>query len=479
MDSWLSLLPPLVAIALAIVTRQVVISLFLGVWMGWTILAGGNPLVGLADSLGALVDVFKSTSNTYVILFSALVGALVTLTQRSGGVEGFVAWMRSLNIGHSRRSAGMVAWVTGVVVFVETSITCLVVGAVARPLCDRQRVSREKLAYICDSTSAPVCVLVPLNAWGAYVMGLLSQQGVERPLPLMLEAIPLNFYALTALVMTLVVILSGRDFGPMRAAEARAREHGKLLADGATPMISSDVLAMDTKPGVTPRAINMLLPIGTMIVMMPVGLYITGRTALGPAVEPTLFDILGSGSGSTSVFWAVLAAITVAAGLYLGQRLMTLREVVDLAFKGAGGLVPMAAVMMLAFAINATCNALGTGTFVAAISQEILVPGLVPVVLFLVSCFIAFSTGTSWGTFGIMMPIGVAMAGDSGLAVAVAAILGGGVFGDHCSPISDTTVVSSMATASDHVDHVRTQLPYALVCAAVALVGYGIAGLFV
>ncbi len=481
LEGWVTVLPPLVAIVLAIVTRQVFLSLFLGVWMGWTVLNDWNPVAGLADGLAALVHVFQSSYNTQVILFSALVGALITLTQRSGGVEGFIRWMQSLRLGQTRRSAGLVAWFTGLVVFVESSITCLVVGAVARPLCDRLKVSREKLAYICDSTSAPVCILIPLNAWGAYIMGLLVQQGIERPLPVLIEAIPLNFYALCALFLTLLVIVTGKDFGPMRKAERRAREEGKLLADGAVPMISSDVIAMPTKEGVQPRKVNMLLPLATMILMMPVGLYLTGRSAIldKGELEMTLFNILGEGSGATAVFWAVLAAITVAGILYMAQRILTLHEVMDLVLKGAGGLVPMATIMMLAFAINATCNELGTGKYVASVASPLLWPGFVPAVLFLVSCFIAFSTGTSWGTFGIMMPIGVPLVVATGgsLPLAVAAVLGGGVFGDHCSPISDTTVISSMATASDHIDHVKTQLPYALAAATVAFLGYLIAGM--
>jgi len=483
--SWWSIVPPLAAILLAIVTRQVFISLFIGVWMGTTLLAGFNPLVGLAGALEALIRVFESGYNTKVILFSALVGALITLTQRSGGVEGFIQWMRSLRLGQTRRSAGLIAWFTGLAVFVESSITCLVVGAVARPLCDRLKVSREKLAYICDSTSAPVCILIPLNAWGAYIMGLLVQQGIERPLPLLLTAIPFNFYAWAAVSLTLVVILTGWDFGPMKKAERRAREEGKLLADGAIPMISSEVTALAPKEGVKPRKRNMLLPLATMVLMMPLGLYLTGRSAIRAAnlsgetrIEMTLFNILGEGSGATAVFWAVSAAIAVAGALYMVQRIMTLHEVVDLVLKGTGGLVPMAAIMMLAFAINAICNDLGTGSYVASVAQVFLHGRLVPAALFVISCLIAFSTGTSWGTFGIMMPIGIPLVTATGgsLPLAVAAVLGGGVFGDHCSPISDTTVISSMATASDHIDHVKTQLPYALIAAAVAVAGYLLAG---
>jgi tetracycline resistance efflux pump len=481
---WLKVLPPVAAIVLAILSRQVILSLFFGIWMGWTLLAGGNPVAGVADALAALIDVFKDSYNTKVILFSALVGSLITLTQRSGGVQGFVNWMHSLKIGQTHRSAGMVAWVTGLVVFVESSITCLVVGAVARPLADRVKMSREKLAYLCDSTSAPVCILIPLNAWGAYIMGLLAAEGIEKPLPLLVQALPLNFYAWLALGLALFVALTGWDIGLMKKAERRAREEGKLLADGAIPMISTEVIAMPTKEGVTPRRRNMLAPLLTMILMMPIGLYITGRSAIlakqeaGEAVDFSFFNMLGEGSGSTAVFWAVMAAITLAGVMYLIQRIFSLHEIMDLVLKGAGGLMPMAVIMMLAFAIGGTCKALGTGVYVAEVASGFLQPGWVPAVLFLVSCFIAFSTGTSWGTFGIMMPIAVPLVLASGgsLPMSVAAIMGGGVFGDHCSPISDTTVISSMATASDHIDHVKTQLPYALLAAVPAFILYAIFG---
>jgi len=482
MDSWAAILPPLVAIVLAIATRQVILSLFLGIWMGWSILNGMNIVSGLADAISSLVNVFQSSYNTKVILFSALVGSLITLTQRSGGVQGFVEWMQSLKLGNTKKSAGLVAWFTGLVVFVESSITCLVVGAVSRPLADKVKMSREKLSYICDSTSAPVCILIPLNAWGAYIMGLLAQQGIEKPLPLLLKAIPLNFYAILALGLTLVIILTGKDFGPMKKAEKRAMEQGKLLADGAIPMISSEVISMPAKEGITPKKRNMIAPLVVMILMMPLGLYITGRAAIqekGGEIAMSFFNIMGEGSGATAVLWAVLSAIFVAGALYLWQKILSLHEVMDLILKGAGGLVPMAVIMMLAFAINSTCNELGTGKYVASVTEPFLKPGLIPAILFVVSSFIAFSTGTSWGTFGIMMPIGVPLilATGGSLPLTVSAIMGGGVFGDHCSPISDTTVISSMATASDHIDHVKTQLPYALFVAGITTILYLIIGM--
>jgi Na+/H+ antiporter NhaC len=456
--SWLSVLPPLVAIFTAIFSKQVFLSLFAGIWLGWIILAGGNPIAGLRDAIQACVDVFKDEGNTRVIAFSAMVGSLVAFTQRSGGVAGFVDWVTGRGYIQSRRGAQILAWLVGLGIFVESSITCLVAGAIARPLFDRFRLSREKLAYLVDSTSAPVCILLPMNGWGAFVMGLLAAQGVASPIRVLIATIPLNFYALLAVVYALYIAFSGRDWGPMARAERRASETGKLLRDGAEPLVSTEVLTLATKEGLTPRARNMLAPIGLMLVMIPLGLWITGKG-----------DLM-AGSGSTAVLWAVMAATALAALMYLVQRMFTLGELMDLFFKGLGGLMPLALLMMFAFAIGATCGKLETGRYVAGLAQGLLSPALVPFILFWVSCFIAFATGTSWGTFAIMLPIGVPMATVLGapLPLTVASVLAGGVFGDHCSPISDTTIISSMAAGSDHIDHVNTQLPYALAVAVVA-----------
>ncbi|MBU0551157.1 sodium:solute symporter [Myxococcota bacterium] len=480
MNTWLSLLPPLIAISLALISRQVFLSLFAGIWAGFMVLAGGDPLAGLADAIDGLVAVFASAYNARVILFSALIGGLLTLTQASGGVEGFVAWMRRRRLGATHRGAGLVAVFVGLLIFIESSITALVVGAVSRPLADEAKMSSEKLAYLCDSTSAPVCILIPLNAWGAYVMGLLALQGVEAPLWVMLKTIPLNFYALAALGLAAFVAFTGWDFGPMKAAERRAREEGKRLADGATPMIAADILTTPMATRAAPQARQLLIPLAAMIAMMPLGLYLTGAAALTAQGKPLeFFAIMGAGSGSKAVLWAVLAGLSAAALLARIQRILSLREIIDQILRGAGGLMPMAVIMMLAFALNDVCGQLKTGPWIAELARPYLSAGLLPVLLFLTSALIAFSTGTSWGTFGIMTPIGVplALGLDGGLTLAVAAILSGGVFGDHCSPISDTTVISSMATASDHIDHVRTQLPYALLSAGIAAMAFLVMGL--
>jgi Na+/H+ antiporter NhaC len=475
-----SLLPPALAIVLAIATRQVLISLLAGIWVGYTLAEDGNPLLGAIASLDACVDVFSDRGNTCVILFSALVGSLIALIQRSGGVDGFVSLAQRSGLVRGRRSAGVLAVVVSVLVFVESSITCLVTGAVARPLFDRYRVSREKLAYVCDTGSAPICILIPLNGWGAFVLVQLAASGlVAEPLPALLRAIPLNFYALVSLLLLGFVVISGRDFGPMRKAERRAREEGKLLRDGAQPMISDEVLALPPAPETKPRAWNMILPLALMVAIVPVGLVYTGVRNLEPETPRTVWNVLGACSGSTSILWAVAAAVTFAGLLYRVQGIMKLREFMDVVFKGAAALVPLAALMVLAFAIGHLCRAeLRTGVYVASAVGDELAPWMVAPAMFLVSCAIAFSTGTSWGTFAIMLAIALevqaAVGGSQELVIA--AVLGGGVFGDHCSPISDTTIVSSMASASDHIDHVRTQLPYALTAGLIAALFYAMAG---
>jgi len=464
---WLSVLPPVLAIVLAIKTKQVYISLFFGIWLGWVILSNGNPISGLVRALDSCVDVFKDPDNTKVIMFSALVGALIAFTQYSGGMEGFVNWIVGRGLVRGRKQAGLLAWLVGMVIFVESSICVLIAGAVSRPIFDRLRISREKLAYICDSTSAPKCILIPLNAWGAFIIALLAEQDMENPVRVLLSSMPFNFYAIFAILLVLAVVLFEKDIGPMRKAEKRVREEGKLLRDGAEPLMSIEIVSIQTKEGIPPRAINMILPILAMVIMMPVGLLITGD------------GNMMNGSGSTSVFWAVLAGIGLGGISYLIQRIMNLREIVDLMMKGIGGLMPLAILMVFAFAIKETFQQLGTGIYVATVVKATLPSQIIPALLFLVSSFIAFSTGTSWGTFAIMVPIGIPMISMMGLhpGVIVGAVLGGGVFGDHCSPISDTTIIASMASATDHIDHVRTQLPYAFVAGGIAIVLYLIVGL--
>ena len=322
--TWISILPPVTAIVLAIWSRQVYLSLAGGILLGWTILNDWNPLTGLAVSVDATVDVFTRPGDTKVLLFTLVIGAMIATIEYSGGVRGFVQWLETRQWVTSAKGAQFLAWATGVVIFIESNITVLVAGAVARPLIDRYKSSREKLAYLIDSTSAPICILIPLNAWGAYNLGILGGLGVENPLQVFLQSILFNFYSIAAVLLSLSVVLFGFDIGPMKAAEARAAE-GKVLRDGANPMIDEGVLAAQTPEGVTELARNMTLPIAAMVLFMPLGLWITGS---GNMIE---------GDGSTSVLWAVMAGLAVSWILLLSQKAFSVDQLMKTGAQGGGG----------------------------------------------------------------------------------------------------------------------------------------------
>ena len=472
---FLSLLPPVLAIGLALITRQVFLSLLAGLWIGFVILAGGNPLTGTFDTINGLVDVFSSAGNTRIIIFTLVVGALIALIQVSGGVQGFIGrllgWLEKKGeAANSRVKVELLALATGLVLFIESNISILTVGTLYRPVFDKLNIPREKLGYIADSSSAPSCILIPFNAWGAFITGLILAQGLENPFGELLKATLFNFYPMLVVVILVFVIISGKDVGEMKRAEAR----GTLLRDGAVPMIADEVSAMEMKDGIHPRARNMILPIAAMVLLMPTFLIMTGWES----AEGSMLKALQSGSGSSSVLYATTFACALAFILYKAQGLLGIREMFDVSMKGMSGMVPLAILMVLAFALGTLCKDLGTGQYVADVAKQFISPALVPAMIFLTACFVAFSTGTSWGTFAIMIAIAVPLAQgmDTNVSLAIAAALGGGVFGDHCSPTSDTSIITSMATGNDHIDHVRTQLPYALIGGAITTVLYVVLG---
>jgi Na+/H+ antiporter NhaC len=458
-------LPPLLAIGLAIYTRQVYLSLASGIWIGWTILLGWNPIAGLAGAVDATVTTVTDPGNARVIMFTFAIGALISLVEANGGVRGFVRWVEEKRWVDDGRKAQILAWILGMIIFIESNITVLVAGSISRPLFDRYRISREKLAYLIDSTSAPVCILIPFNAWGAYILGVLASLGVEEPVGELVASIPLNFYALAAASIAGFSAFRQWDFGPMKAAQRRTAE-GMLHWEHSVALADPEDMAPPPREGMPLRPVNMVVPIVVMVLMMPVSMYVTGE------------GNLMAGSGSTSVLWAVLTAVGVAWILSLSQRLLDLEALSKASLQGAGALTGMALVLLLAITLAGVTVEMGTGAYVAGV-----VGGRVPLflllpVLFLVAGGIAFATGSSWGTFGIMLPMAVPVAEALGLPAApfIAAVLSGGVFGDHASPISDTTIVSSLASASDHIEHVRTQIPYAVLAGGVAAVGFALTG---
>jgi Na+/H+ antiporter NhaC len=477
-----SVLPPVLAIILAIRTKQVYLSLILGIWMGWMIIHSGNLFTGTLATMQGLVDVFKDEGSTRTILFSGLIGALILFIQKSGGVQGFVDWMENrmekLDPKKETVFVQFFSWITGVLIFVESNISVLTVGTLFRPIYDRLKISREKLAYVADSSSAPACILMPFNAWGAFIIGLLITQGIDDPFSVLFSSIKYNFYPILALLAVPMVIFFRWDFKGMKKAEERTRG-GQVLNVGAQPMISESLIESKIEEGVVPKARNMLLPIFVMVASVPLMLYYTGRMASANPQAEDFFTTMSQGSGSTAVLSAVVFSIICAFIIYKIQGIFQIRKMAEMTIKGISEMIPLAILMLLAFAIGNVSKELNTGIYLAELTKTWLSPSLLPFLLFIISGAIAFSTGTSWGTFGIMVAIAVPMARglDAALIPAIAAILGGGIFGDHCSPISDTTIISSMAAATDHIDHVRTQLPYALILGITAAMGYLILGL--
>jgi tetracycline resistance efflux pump len=467
---WTSILPPVCAIVLAIVSRQVILSLMAGIWLGWWLLISGNPLTALGNAIEGAVAVLANPGDARVIGFTLVIGAMIATMERSGGVRGFVQWLEHRRWVDSPQKAQWLAWVTGIVVFIESNLTLLVAGAVSRPLFDRFRISRERLAYLIDSTSAPVCILIPLNAWGAFNLGLLGNTDLANPLETFVKAIPMNLYAIFAVVLAALTIALRWDIGPMKRAEQRTRD-GQVLWPHAAPLIDPALIDDRATGGTAGGAIGgpalMLAPILVMVATVPLGLYVTGD------------GNLAAGSGSTSVLWAVLAGLATSWVMALiGQR-RRLDDLMATSLRGAGGLLPVALILLLALALGNVTGTLGTGRFVSQLVSDNVPLALLPALIFLVSAFTAFAIGSSWGTFAIMIPIAIPIALTLSIepAFLLGAVLGGAVFGDHASPISDTTVVASMAAATDHIDHVRTQLPYALLAAAVALAGYLVMGI--
>ena len=450
----LSILPPILAIILAITTRNVVISLFIGIFAGHLIINNGAPVDSFISVFDGIVALFAEGWIAKTLIFALFVGSILRLIVSSGGVDGFVQFLTERQKGiKSKRGALLLAYVIGLIIFIESSITSLIAGAVARPLTDRFGVSREKLAYVCDSTSAPVCSLIPLNAWGALLIGLLTEQVASgvitgNPTSLFLHSIPFNFYAILTLLFVLYIIFTEKDFGSMKQAELMAKSQESKLSD------------------VKGNMWKMLLPLLVLIGMMPIALYFSGGG-----------DML-KGSGSTSVFYAVIVTLFFSFIYYIASKTMSINKWFDNFYKGAADMLPIVMVLVLAFAIGSVTKSLDTGTYLASIAGDSLDAAFIPMVIFILSGVIAFSTGTSWGTFSIMMPIAIAFSvatGGQHLSLVIAAVVSGGIFGDHCSPISDTTIISSMASKCDHISHVNTQLPYALLTGAVSAVLFLIA----
>ena len=483
LPGWFSILPPLIAIAVALAFRRVIPALFLGVWVGAALIAGLS-LRGVGEGLFAtfqvyILDALADPDHAAIVLFSLMIGGMVGIVQKNGGMQGvvnhIVRWA-------STPKRGQVATaVLGLVIFFDDYANSLVIGPTMRPVTDRLRVSREKLAYIVDSTSAPVASLALVTTWIGFEVGLINDALAGIPAldldgyGVFLESILYRFYPILALFFVFVIALTDREFGPMYDAEHRARTTGAVLGEGAKVDEAAGGAEFVPPEGKPHRALNAILPVAVLVGGVLVGLWLTGT---GDSIR----DIVGSADSYKALMWASLAGVLTAAALSVGQRILTLDETVDAWYAGLKGMLFAMIILLLAWALSATTDVLQTGPFLASVLSEALAPGIVPALIFVLAALTAFATGTSWGTMGILMPLvvpltwGVMEANGIGdpahyyvLYSAVSCVLAGAVWGDHCSPISDTTILSSMASGCDHVEHVRTQLPYAFSVGLVAI----------
>ena len=490
---WLALLPALLAIAAALAFRQVIVALFLGVWAGaW--IATGDLGLGWFTGLFATVQVYvlaalADSDHAAIIIFTLMIGGAVGLIQRNGGTAAIVdvatRWARSAGRGQ------LATAVLGTAVFFDDYANTLIVGGTMRPITDRLRVSREKLAYIVDSTAAPVACLALATTWIGYEVGLIGTAVAALPdydeaaYSVFLNSIPYSFYPILALFFVYAISLSKRDFGPMLAAERRARQTGQLFRPGSNAEAAqAEAEAMEPPPDAPRRLVNAVLPIAVLVVGVLLGLYLTGSAAVREAGDALTFkNVIGAANSYTAMMWASLASVLVAVVMTVGQRILTLTEAMDAWYAGMRTMLLAVVILVLAWALANVNEALGTADFLVTLLSDALSPGFVPALVFVLAAATAFATGSSWGTMGILMPLVIPLAwgvlAADGLHTSgeyhhiiystVSAVLAGSVWGDHCSPISDTTILSSLASSCDHIDHVRTQLPYALTVGGVAL----------
>jgi Na+/H+ antiporter NhaC len=464
---------------LALATRQVLVALVLGVWVGALLLADLSLFASFARLLDThLVGAIANRGHASILLFSLLLGGMLGVMTKSGGAKGLALWVPAE--ATSRRRAQLTTWFLGLLVFFDDYANSLLVGSSMRPVTDRLRISREKLAFLVDATAAPVASLALISSWIGVEVGYIADQfenlGIDRDAYLtFIETIPYRFYPLLMLIFVLWIAIRGRDFGPMRRAERRAYVDGLVSAPGAKP--ASDFHDDEVLEHVLGRPWNALAPVITVVVVATLGIYFDGRgKAVAEGLEPTLRNIVGAASSSAAILWATGAGCLCALAFAVGSRALSFSESLDAWVGGLRAMMYAVMILVLAWALGGVCRDLDTAGFLIGAIGDWVSPMWIPALVFVLAALVSFATGTSWGTMAILFPLVVPLAYDLApgqetiLFGTVSSILAGSVWGDHCSPISDTTILSSMATSCDHMDHVRTQLPYALMVGAVSIV---------
>lgn len=468
---FLSLIPPLLAIIIAILSRNVIASLFLGGFVGILILVGGHPIMGITTMIKEYLFVQLTDSyNAGVLVLLVFIGGFVGLMEKSGGAVAFAQNVSKFI--NNRLKVQIAAWVGGIAIFFSDLGTPLIIGPIFEPLMDKVRVSREKLAWIIDSTASPVCVLVPFIGWGVYVMGIIQKEYealkiAESDWSAFIHAIPFQFYPLMAIVMVPLVALTGCEFGAMAKAEKRVQQTGEIYWSNSNPIRKSD--EMENMKNVESKAVFVWLPILILLVtlfglLVPQGFPF--KKVSGSAFRTAL---------STGYLFSALSLI----GMMVYYKFKKFSEAFDIYVKGMQKMMTVAIILVLAWSLGAVIKNLGTANYIIEITKGTIPAWAVPSLIFIAGACMSFATGSSWGTFAILLPLAIPMAYslDAFMYASIAAVLSGGLFGDHCSPISDTTILASTGAGCDHIDHVKTQLPYSMLNAVVSLIAYIIAGI--
>ena len=481
--AWVSILPPLVAIGIALLIRSVLPALMLGLWLGaWALegLTAKGVFTGLFTSFEVYVaNAVADYDHATIMLFTFMIAGMVGVISRNGGMRGIVEWI--ITGANSAKRGQLAVWSLGLLIFFDDYSNTLVVGNTSRSVTDRLRISREKLAYLVDSTAAPLATVALVTTWIGYQVSLIGD--AIAPLDdlslsaygIFLNSILYSFYPFMAILLVVLVITTGREFGPMLAAERRARSTGVTAPPVKSRVGQDDEAALAMKEGVPPRAFNALIPVAVMVLGILVGLYVTGE-------GDTIGEIIGSANSYRALMWASLAGALAAIMMTAAQRLLSLDEIVDAWVSGARFTFIAMIILVLAWSMSEISRELHTADFLIASLGNSLPAAALPAVIFVLAAFTAFSTGSSWGAMGILLPLVLplcwAIMSMEGLTTgedyfilysSVSGVLAGAVWGDHCSPISDTTVMSSLSAGCDHIEHVRTQLPYALLAGAAAL----------
>ncbi len=501
-------IPPVLTITLAFITKDVVVSLFLGILSGTLIVAGGNPLMALVNLTDLVADSLNDGWNIRIFLFCALLGGLVGMLSRAGSAHAFGKW--AADKLHTQKASLLMTWFCGLLIFIDDYFNSLTVGTIMRPITDKNEVPRAQLAYILDSTAAPVCILVPISSWVITVMSIVkgsegfSVLGISE-FSFFLRSVPYNLYALLTLFMVLYLILSGRHYGPMARSIEYAKATGKLYNESYGP--APGELEMDENDAEIAKPFDMLFPlivlIASAVILFPVTTYLLEidgeaiKTIGQAAASMTLGDAFNNTDASMALFYAVIFTLFATYIYYVARRLFSIRTASEAITDGIKSMVPALLILAMAWTIGSVINespadgGLGLANF---LSESVAGGGfpifLVPIIAFALSSLISFSTGTSWGTFAIMIPIVMPIAVSLGQAkgfesaallnttlISISAVLGGSVFGDHASPISDTTILSSTGAGCPHLEHVATQMPYAVTVALCALVGFIVGGI--